>query len=259
MAKVLLITTPAAGVAFHVKRVLNTLGIANDVMYAMAATRYALLEPASGVSSHFNPTTSAMRDFLRRYNAIFVIVPLDANNTSTTIFDPIVNTWMQSWNAPEDPPVFSFGYNFNTRFSSLPSDFPIIPADTTNDTTIANTMWRWETGIFQAASNFRTRIGTRVRLLRENVSVYTRSVNYYWNNNTECAAYLVDNSQLGSNSELLAVPDFPDQARLPSPPTNRSAAFAIRYKNHYFLPHLHNLNVVNPINRVPSRMRVFEN
>jgi hypothetical protein len=90
---------------------------------------------------------------------------------------------MQNWNAPEDPPVFSFGYNFNTRTSlSLPSDFPIIRADTTNDTTIASTMWRWETGIFQAVSGYRTRIGTRVRLLRENLSVYTRSVNYYWGN-----------------------------------------------------------------------------
>jgi hypothetical protein len=119
---------------------------------------------------------------------------------------------MQNWNAPEDPPVFSFGYNFNTRTSlSLPSDFPIIRADTTNDTTIASTMWRWETGIFQAVSGYRTRIGTRVRLLRENLSVYTRSVNYYWGN--ECAAYLVNINQLGGNSELLAVPDFPDQAR----------------------------------------------
>jgi hypothetical protein len=169
MAKVLLITTPAAGVAFHVKRVLNTLGIASDVMYAITSTQYALLEPASGVSSAFNPTTSAMRDFLRRYNAIFVIVPLAADDTSTTLFNPIVNTWMQSWNAPEDPPVFSFGYNFNTRASlSLPSDFPIIRADTANNTTIANTMWRWETGIFQTVGGLRTRIGTRVRLLREN-------------------------------------------------------------------------------------------
>jgi hypothetical protein len=252
MAKVLLITTPGAGVAFHVKRVLNTLGIASDVMYAIGSTQYALLEPASGVSSHFNPTTSAMRDFLRRYNAIFVIVPLDANNTSTTIFDPIVNTWMQNWNAPEDPPVFSFGYNFNTRASlSLPSDFPIIRADTTNDTTIANTMWRWETGIYQTVSGFRTRIGTRVRLLRENLSVYTRSVNYYWGN--ECAAYLVDNNRLGSNSELLAVPDFPDQARLPSPPLNTQPAFAVRYKNHYFLPHLHNFSTAYAPNRVSSR------
>jgi hypothetical protein len=254
MAKVLLITTPVAGVVFHVKRVLNTLGIASDVMYATAATRYALLEPASGVSSHFNPTTSAMRDFLRRYNAIFVIVPLDANNTSTTIFDPIVNTWMQNWNAPEDPPVFSFGYNFNTRFSSLPSDFPIIPADTTNDTTIANTMWRWETGIFREVSNYRTRIGTRVRLLRENVSVYTRSVNYYWGNNTECAAYLVDIRLLGGNSELLAVPDFPDQERLTPPPDLTQPAFAVRYKNHYFLPHLHNLSAAYAPNRVSSRI-----
>jgi hypothetical protein len=181
MAKVLLITTPGAGVAFHVKRALNTLGIASDVMYAMDSTQYALLEPASDISSPFNPTTSAMRDFLRRYNAIFVIVPLEASDTSTTLFNPVVNTWMQNWNAPEDPPVFSFGYNFNTRTSlSLPSDFPIIRADTTNDTTIASTMWRWETGSFLAVSGYRTRIGTRVRLLRENLSVYTRSVNYYW-------------------------------------------------------------------------------
>jgi hypothetical protein len=249
MAKVLLITTPAAGVAFHVKRVLNTLGIASDVMYAIDTPRYALLEPASGVSSPFNPTTSAMRDFLRRYNAIFVIVPLDANNTFTGL-DPIVNTWMQNWNAPEDPPVFSFGYNFNTRTSlSLPSDFPIIRADTAN---IDSTMWRWEAGIFQAVSGLLARIGTRVRLLRENRSVYTRSVNYYWGN--ECAAYLVDINRLGGNSELLAVPDFPDQARLPSPPVFTLPAFAVRYKNHYFLPHLHNFSTAYSPNRVSSRI-----
>jgi hypothetical protein len=258
MAKVLLITTPAAGVAFHVKRALNTLGIASDVMYAMDSTQYALLEPASGVSSPFNPTTSAMRDFLRRYNAIFVIVPLEASDTSTTLFNPVVNTWMQNWNAPEDPPVFSFGYNFNTRTSlSLPSDFPIIRADTTNDTTIASTMWRWETGIFRLLSGYRTRIGTRVRLLRENLSVYTRSVNYYWNfyfgDYTECAAYLVNISQLGGNSELLAVPDFPDQARLTPPPDLTLPAFAVRYKNHYFLPHLHNFNGRYAPSRVLSR------
>jgi hypothetical protein len=244
MAKVLLITTQAAGVAFHVKRVLNTLGIASDVMYAIGSTQYALLEPASGVSSAFNPTiidNNPMRDFLRRYNAIFVIVPLTADDTSTTTFDPVVNTWMQNWNAPEDPPVFSFGYNFNTRFSlSLPSDFPIIPADTANDTTIANTMWRWETGIFQTVGGLRARIGTRVRLLRENVSVYTRSVNYYWGN--ECAAYLVDITRLGGHRELLAVPDFPDQDRVTPPPELTLPAFAVRYKNHYFLPHLHNFS-----------------
>jgi hypothetical protein len=252
MAKVLLITTPVAGVAFHVKRVLSTLGIASDVMWAIDTLRYALLEPASGISSHFNPTTSAMRDFLRRYNAIFVIVPLDANNTFTGL-DPIVNTWMQNWNAPEDPPVFSFGYNFNTRASlSLPSDFPIIRADTTNDTTIANTMWRWETGIFQTVSALRARIGTRVRLLRENLSVYTRSVNYYWGN--ECAAYLVNISLLGDDTELLAVPDFPDQNRLTPPPDLTLPAFAVRYKNHYFLPHLHNFSTVYIQNRVSSRI-----
>jgi hypothetical protein len=253
MAKVLLITTPPAGVAFHVKRALNTLGIASDVMYAINSTQYALLEPVSGVSSPFNPTTSAMRDFLRRYNAIFVIVPLEADNTWNGL-DPIVNTWMQNWNAPEDPPVFSFGYNFNTRASlSLPSDFPIIRADTTNNTTIANTMWRWETGAFLAVGGFRTRIGTRVRLLRENLSVYTRSVNYYWGINAECAAYLVNIGQLGSNSELLAVPDFPDQARLPAPPDLTQPAFAVRYKNHYFLPHLHNFSSLYIQNRVSSR------
>jgi hypothetical protein len=172
MAKVLLITTPAAGVAFHVKRVLNTLGIASDVMYAIDTPRYALLEPASGISSPFNPTTSAMRDFLRRYNAIFVIVPLDANDTCTGL-DPIVNTWMQNWNAPEDPPVFSFGYNFNTRTSlSLPSDFPIIRADTTNDTTIDSTMWRWETGIFQAVSGARAYRHTGTPAARESVRLH---------------------------------------------------------------------------------------
>jgi hypothetical protein len=249
MAKVLLITTPAAGVAFHVKRVLNTLGIASDVMYAIGSTLYALLEPASGVSSPFNPTTSAMRNFLRRYNAIFVFVPLAADDTSTTLFNPIVNTWMQNWNAPEDPPVFSFGYNFNTRASlSLPSDFPIIRADTAN---IDSTMWRWETGIFQTVNGLRTRIGTRVRLLRENLSVYTRSVNYYWGN--ECAAYLVNISQLGGYRELLAVPDFPDQARLTPPPDLTLPAFAVRYKNHYFLPHLHNFSTAYLPNRVSAR------
>jgi hypothetical protein len=255
MAKVLLITTPVAGVAFHVKRVLNTLGIASDVMWAMSSTQYALLEPVSGVSSAFNPTTSAMRDFLRRYNAIFVIVPLAADDTTTTLFNPIVNTWMQNWNALEDPPVFSFGYNFNTRASlSLPSDFPIIPADTAN---IASTMWRWEAEIYQTVGGWRARIGTRVRLLRENLSVYTRSVNYYWNyyfgDYIECAAYLVNITRLGGHRELLAVPDFPDQARLTPILDITQPAFAVRYKNHYFLPHLHNFSNAYLPNRVSSR------
>jgi hypothetical protein len=101
-------------------------------------------------------------------------------------------------------------------------------------------------------NGLRTRIGTRVRLLRENVSVYTRSVNYYWGN--ECAAYLVNIGQLGGHRELLAVPDFPDQDRVAPIPDMTQPAFAVRYKNHYFLPHLHNFSTTYSPNRVSSRI-----
>ncbi len=243
MPKVLWITSPATGTTSHARGLMRTLGVECDLMYVINSNSYSLLEPTSGITAPLNPTTTAMRNLLQRYDAIFVNCIAAANDTSSAQ-NPILNVWMQNWNAPEDPPVFHFGQNITVHRTNLnlPSDFPIIRGDTTNDTTIANTMWRWEPGIFAIISGRRNRIGTRIRLLRENRSIYTRAWNYYFGN--ECAAYLVSNP-LSGDSELLAVPDMPDQARLPQPPTNTRASFAVRYRNHYFLPMLHHSNSTN--------------
>jgi hypothetical protein len=60
-------------------------------------------------------------------------------------------------------------------------------------------------------------------------------------------------NRLGSNSELLAIPDFPDQERVTTPPVFTQPAFAVRYKNHYFLPHLHNFSTAYGANRASGR------
>jgi hypothetical protein len=239
MPKVLLITTLEAGTTFQSRAILNALGIESDVMYAVSSTSYRLLQPVSGITGALDPATTTMRNLLRRYQAVLINVAHDAN-ANFTVYDPVLNVWMQSWNAPEDPPVIHFGQNLNTARTglNLPADFPIVRANTAD---VPNTMWRWryswESPVRQGIVGVQNRFGTVVALTRENRTVYTRSAPLWWG--TEAAAYLVDLARLGGQRELLAEPDFPDQARLPQPPSGYGAAFAVRYRNHYFLPSLH--------------------
>lgn len=249
MPKVLVISLNTTGPAMtDVPATLQTLGIGCDRIMVISNTSYRPLQPIAGITAPLDPSTSTMRNLLRQYDAVFVVVGEDANNNFNG-YDPIINTWMQSWNEPQDPPVFHFGQNINTARTglNLPNDFPIIRG---NPSDVANTMWRWETGIFGLVSGARNRIGARVRLLREGVSIYTRAYNHRWSN--ECASYLIDTTTPGEGTvwEQLVVPDFPDQSRLPTPPSNRAAVFGLRYKNHYFLPAIWTSNTIAA--RLPS-------
>lgn len=239
MPKVLLITQLHAGGTLDVPMVLRALGIDCDVMIATSNTSYSALHPIAGVTGALNPNTSDFRNLMRRYDAVFVNVHQSADTTSN-VFDPTINTWL-GWNAPQDPPVFHFAQVINTRSTlNLPSDFPIIRGNT-ND--IANTMWRWHPESFGPSFAGFRRVGTRVKFLREGISAYTRAYNFVWASDTECAAYLVDTLLLGaSNSELLIVPDFPDQNRMPATPPFTTPAFGVRYRNHYFLPGINYYN-----------------
>jgi hypothetical protein len=131
MPKVLLITTLEAGTTFQSRAILNALGIESDVMYAVSSTSYRLLQPVSDITSALDPATTTMRNLLRRYQAVLINVAHDAN-ANFTVYDPVLNVWMQSWNAPEDPPVIHFGQNLNTARTglNLPADFPIVRANT---------------------------------------------------------------------------------------------------------------------------------
>lgn len=239
MPKVLLISQLELGSLCAIRQTLRTFGIDHDILIGISNTSYAAWEPIQGVTDRLNPTSTSFRDFMRRYDAVLLNIFLPADTTST-LWDPTVNTWMANWNEPQDPPVFHFGHPINTRSTlNLPSDFPIIRGNI-ND--VANTMWRWQPEAFGGLGAARHRIGTRVRFVRENLSAYTRAYNFQWNSNTECAAYLVDILRLGGHRELLIVPDFPDQNSMPTPPDLTTPAFGVRYKNHYFLPGIHTMS-----------------
>jgi hypothetical protein len=234
MPKVLLAGQNNESPLYQVKAVLESLGIDVDVMFTHSASGYTFPQPIAGVSGALDPTSTAMRNLLRQYSAVLVLASADAT-AGAKAQDPMLNLWLQSWNAPEDPPVFHFGAEITANRTSvaLPSDFPIVRANTAD---VASTMWQWEQGIYAVVGGRRTRIGTRVKFVRENRSVYARAYNFRWSN--ECAAYLVEASKVGggTSGELLVVPDFPDQNRLPLAPDLHAPAFGVRYRNHYFLP-----------------------
>ena len=242
MARVLIVTTYDNGAAkSDLRAMLDTLGIEHDTLVVFSGSSYrAQLHPIAGVSAPIDPASGAMRTLMQRYQAVFVVPHQDANS-SFNGFDPTLNTWMLNWNASNDPPVFHFGQPITTARTGLlpspPDDFPIIKGDTAN---VANTMWRWESGVFTRLSGLRNRIGTRVRFVREQLTVYARAYNYFFNASNDCAAYLIDTTKPGEGSawERLIVPDFPDQARLAVSPTNTAPVFGLRYRNHYFLPAL---------------------
>ncbi len=235
MPKVLLVSGLDTMQPYVAQTALRALGIESDILFVVSSASYRLLTPVAGITAPFNPTSSQMRDFLKRYQAVLVCWTQSATTTFTG-YDPTLTTWLSSWNAADDPPVVHFGAAISTsRTLSLPANFPIIPFDSANPD---STAYRWANGIFTTAGGFRNRIGTRVSLTRENRTVYVRAWNYRWSSDNECAAYLVDQNLLSSESEILAMPDFPDAQRLNQPPTGKLPVFGLRYRNHYLLPAL---------------------
>ncbi len=235
MPKVLILGRPGHTQAWLAQTALRSLGIKSDILHVSSGVSYRLFDPVPGISAPFDPTSNAMRDFLRSYDAVLVCWD-QAGDTANTLFDPTLTTWLTNWNAAADPPVVHFGAAINTaRVLTLPANFPIIKFNTAD---IANTAYRWENGILTSVSGTRNRIGTRIKLVRENRSVYARAWNYRWSSDTECACYLVDTSLMDSESEILAVPDFPDAQRLNQPPPGKQPAFGLRFRNHYLLPAL---------------------
>jgi hypothetical protein len=174
-----------------------------------------------------------VRDYLNaNFDAVLIVDRNPISNTNANFTKPI-NVWT-TWNAPTDKPVAFFGPNLSAAITgyNLPADFPIIRPDPTD---LSNTTHLVDANTFVVPSGLPlpvySRLGTRVRLNREQVSVYTPAVcafegsdAYFWKLDT------TQHTALGANGEILAVPDFPDRT-YPA-----DAVMAYRYKNRYFFP-----------------------
>jgi hypothetical protein len=174
-----------------------------------------------------------VRDYLNaNFDAVLIVDRSATSSTGAFLTKPL-NVWT-TWNAPTDKPVAFFGPNLSTAVSgyNLPDDFPIIRPNPTN---LSNTTHLLDANTFVVPSGVPlpvyARLGTRVRLNREQVSVYTPAVcafegsdAYFWKLDT------TKHTALGANGEILAVPDFPDRT-YPA-----DAVVAYRYKNRYFFP-----------------------
>ncbi len=218
--------------SYEIQAILTTLGIPHKTAWWFETN--ALRTP----DGTFHPTSADCRNYLRQFKAVF-LNSFQSADSNWSAQNASINTWL-GWRAPQDPPIFHFGCALSTgRGLTPPADFPIVLADLN---ALSSTVWRWEAEV-DTTSGYapRSRIGVRVRLLRENRSVYTRAVNLFWagTQGREAGSYLVSLaklSALGANGEVLAIPDFPDQSRLPLPPAGFIPAFAVRYYNHFFMP-----------------------
>lgn len=179
-----------------------------------------------------DPTSPDARAYLRQFDAVFVLERSTHLGDGAATVDASLH-WL-GWNDPEDPPVCYFGTMFSTSRSGatpfIPSDFPIVRP---NASDLANTAYMLDAGA--TWGSFNTRVGTRVRLTREGISVYIPSVNWrtiasesgFWRLNT------TNHTALGDNGEILAVPDQPDGTYPPE------AVIAYRYRKHHLLPMVH--------------------
>jgi hypothetical protein len=174
-----------------------------------------------------------VRDYINaNFDAVLIVDRTAISGTGTFLTKPL-NVWT-TWNESTDKPVAFLGPNLSTAITTyaLPADFPIIQPNPTN---LSNTTHLVDANTFVAPSGaplpVYVRLGTRVRLNREQVSVYTPAVcafegsdAYFWKLDT------AKHTALGANGEILAVPDFPDRT-YPA-----DAVIAYRYKNRYFFP-----------------------
>ncbi|MFQ3611266.1 MAG: hypothetical protein SNJ72_07205 [Fimbriimonadales bacterium] len=176
-----------------------------------------------------DPTSADARAYLRQFDAVFVIEPATHLAQGTANVDASLR-WL-SWNDPEDPPVCYFGTMFSTARTSatpfIPSDFPLVRP---NASDLANTAYMLDAGATWGSTT--TKVGTRVALTREGLSVYIPSVN--WRTSTNESGFWrlnpTNHSALGANGEILAVPSQPDGAYPPE------AVIAYRYRKHCLLP-----------------------
>jgi hypothetical protein len=177
-----------------------------------------------------------VRDYINaNFDAVLIVDRSRITSTGTFLTRPL-NVWT-TWNESYDKPVAFLGPNLSTAVSgyNLPADFPIIRPDPAN---LDLTTHLLDEQTFRVPSGVPlpvyARLGTRVRLNREQVSVYTPAVcafddnppypAYFWKLDT------TKHTALGANGEILAVPDFPDRT-YPA-----DAVVAYRYKNRYFFP-----------------------
>jgi hypothetical protein len=174
-----------------------------------------------------------VRDYINaNFDAVLIVDRSAISSTGTFLTKPL-NVWT-TWNNNTDKPVAFLGPNLSTAVTgyALPADFPIIRP---NPTDLSNTTHLVDANTFLVPSGLPlfvySRLGTRVRLNREQVSVYTPAVcafegsdAYFWKLN------LSQHTALGANGEILAVPDFPDRT-YPA-----DAVVAYRYRNRYFFP-----------------------
>jgi hypothetical protein len=177
-----------------------------------------------------------VRDYINaNFDAVLIVDRSAISSTGTFLTKPL-NVWT-TWNNNTDKPVAFLGPNLSTAITgyNLPADFPLIRP---NPTDLSNTTHLVDANTFVVPSGVPlpvyARLGTRVRLNREQVSVYTPAVcafddsppypAYFWKLDLSL------HTDLGTDGEILAVPDFPDRT-YPA-----DAVVAYRYKNRYFFP-----------------------
>jgi hypothetical protein len=174
-----------------------------------------------------------VRDYINaNFDAVLIVDRSAISSTGTFLTRPL-NVWT-TWNEPDDKPVAFLGPNLSTAVTgyNLPADFPLIRP---NPTDLSNTTHLLDANTFVVPPGVPlpvyARLGTRVRLNREQVSVYTPAVcafagndAYFWKLD------IPKHTALGANGEILAVPDFPDRTY------PEDAVIAYRYKNRYFFP-----------------------
>ncbi len=221
-------------------QVLQNLGIQTTLAVLNGTGTSAFETPVSAL----DPTSADARAYLRQFDAVFVIERSAHLGDGTSTIDASL-AWL-NWNDPEDPPIVYFGTMFSAIRSQatafLPSDFPIVrpnASDLANTATMLDAGTTWERPI---------RIGTRIRLLRENALVYIPSVN--WRTLSEESGFwrlnLAQHSALGSNGEILAVPDQPDVSY------SADTMVAYRYRKHFLLPMVYLFSSTSLVVRTPD-------
>jgi hypothetical protein len=210
-----------------VLRTLQTLGV--DAVPAMLSGGTLSVQGAS-----YSANSTAARDFLNSFDAVFMVERSNITDTSGYIA-PALNSWL-GWNTAADTPIVYFGVNLSTARTSLslPADFPLIRPDAAD---LTNTVAAHDAGTFggQGAAagggGLHTRLGAEVYFYRESATLFLPTActfegsnPYFWRYDT------AKHAALGSAGEVLAVPYFSDRTFPPN------TVIAYRYKNRYFLP-----------------------
>lgn len=249
MARILLVLGASISLDFSfASRMLRRLGYTLRIA-TLSGTGSSAFRTEIGA---IDPESTTARDYLRTFDAVFV---LDPNSiTSTATGHSASARWLQ-WNTDTDPPVCYFGLNLNTGITALntrlPTDFPIVRYDPNNtatyslaETESASSPHAYTGGIGGVAG------GTPCRLLRENIRLYVWSP-YTYRSSPNGIYFVKLDPTLHQNlageifqwrgknmpaGEILAVPDYPESAYSGGRTFGSDTIIAYRYRQHLILP-----------------------